>query len=181
MEKVILAFESEKAAERMRDVIETSGTAGCILCHSAAEVKRLVQKQHVTTVICGYKLRDETAESLLEDLPISCAMLVVAVQNMLDMIDSDDIFKLAAPVTRNDLLSSVRMLLQMGRRMERFVKPPQRSDKEQAIVERAKAVLADRHGMTEEQAHRFLQKKSMDSGVKLAQTAQMILDGAWEL
>jgi len=180
MEKVILAFESEKTVARMRETLENSGVAGCIVCHSAAEIKRLVQKQHVTTVVCGYKLRDETAEALLEDLPISCSVLVVAVQNMLDMIDSDDIFKLAAPVSRNDLLSSVRMLLQIGRRMEKFVKP-QRSEKEQALVERAKAILMDRHGMTEEQAHRFLQKKSMDSGAKLAQTAQMVLDGAWEM
>lgn len=178
MDKVILAFESGKTAERMRDVIETSGVASCIICRSAAEVKRLVQKQHITTVICGYKLPDQTAESLLEDLPISCAILVIAVQNMLDMIDSDDIFKLAAPVTRNDLLASVRMLMQMGRRMERFIKP-QRSGEERAVVERAKLILMDRNGMTEEQAHRFLQKKSMDSGVKLVQTAQMILDGAW--
>ena len=32
-------------------------------------------------------------------------------------------------------------------------------------------------GMTEEQAHRFLQKKSMDSGAKLIQTAQLVLEG----
>ena len=30
--------------------------------------------------------------------------------------------------------------------------------------------------MTEEQAHRYLQKKSMDSGAKLVQTAQLVLD-----
>ena len=36
----------------------------------------------------------------------------------------------------------------------------------------------DRHGMTEAQAHRFLQKKSMDSGAKLIQTAQLVLEGA---
>jgi len=181
MEKVILAFESEKNLARMREALENSGVAGCIVCHSAAEVKRLVQKQHVTTVVCGYKLRDETAEALLEDLPISCSMLVVAVQNMLDMIDSDDIFKLAAPVSRNDLLSTVRMLLQMGRRMEKFVRRHQRSGEEQALVDRAKAILMVRNGMTEDQAHRFLQKRSMDSGAKLAQTAQMILDGIWEM
>ena len=36
----------------------------------------------------------------------------------------------------------------------------------------------DRNGMTEEQAHRYLQKKSMDSGAKLVQTAQLVLDSA---
>ena len=175
MDKVILAFESGKTAEHIRDIIENSGLAGCTLCRSAAEVKRLVQKQRFAAVICGYKLPDQTAEAMVEDLPISCAVLVVAVQTMLDMIGGDNIFKLAAPATRSDLLASVRMLMQTGHRRERTVKN-QRTD-----VERAKHILIERNGMREEQAHRFLQKKSMDSGVKLVQTAQMILDGLMEL
>lgn len=178
MEKVILAFEGEKTTARVRDILESSGTAGCLICHSAAEVKRLVNKQHVSVVICGYKLRDETAEALCEDLPFTCSVLVLAVQNLLDMIESEDVFKLVAPVSRSDLLSSVRMLTQMGRRIERFTRP-KHSEEEKALIGKAKALLMDRNGMTEEQAHRFLQTKSMHSGTKLLQTAQMVLDGTW--
>ena len=105
-------------------------------------------------------------------------MLVLAVQNLLDMIENENVFKLAAPVARTDLLSSVQMLLQMGRRMERLVRP-KHSEEEKVLLGRAKALLMERNGMTEEQAHRFLQKKSMDSGAKLLQTAQMVLDGVW--
>lgn len=178
MDRVILAFEGQRTADRVRDILEGSGLAECLICRSAAEVKRLVNKQHITVVICGYKLPDQTAEALSEDLPISCAVLVLAVQNLLDMIESEDVFKLTAPVSRNDLLASVRLLTQVGRRMERFIRP-QHSREEKILIEKAKAILMDRNGMTEEQAHRFLQKKSMDSGAKLLQTAQMVLDGAW--
>ena len=107
MEKVILAFEGERTGARVRDILEGSGTAECVLCRSAAEVKRMVYKQRVTTVVCGYKLRDETAEDLCHDLPLSCSVLVLAVQNMLDMIESDDIYKLAAPVSRSDFSANV--------------------------------------------------------------------------
>lgn len=178
MDKVILAFEGEKTTARVRDILEGSGAAECLICHSAAEVRRLANKQHVTVVVCGYKLRDETAEALSEDLPFSCSVLVLAVQSLLDMIESEDVFKLTAPVSRNDLLSSVRMLTQMGRRMDRYTRP-KHSEEEKELIEKAKALLMDRNGMTEEQAHRFLQKKSMDSGAKLLQTAQMVLDGTW--
>ena len=34
----------------------------------------------------------------------------------------------------------------------------------------------DRNGMSEEQAHRFLQKRSMDAGVRLGQAARLVLD-----
>ncbi len=178
MDKVILAFEGEKTTARVRDILEGAGIAECLICHSAAEVKRLVNKLHIPVVVCGYKLRDETAETLCVDLPLSCSVLVLAVQNLLDMIDSEDVFKLTAPVSRNDLLASVQMLSQMGHRIQRY-QQPRHSEEETALVKRAKALLMERNGMSEEQAHRFLQKKSMDSGAKLLQTARMVLDGSW--
>jgi len=180
MDKVIVAFESEKTALRVREIIEAAGLASCSVCRSAAEVKRLVNKQGLTTVICGYKFGDETAESLFSDLPANCSMLVVAVQSLLGLIEDDGIFRLSAPVSRGDLAASVRMLLQMSHRLERFVRP-HRSEEEQAVIREAKAVLMDRGGMTEEQAHRFLQKKSMDHGAKLIQTAQAVIAGTWDM
>lgn len=178
MEKVIVAFESEKTISRVREIIETAGFAACIVCRSAAEVKRLVNKRRLCVVICGYKFGDETAESLFEDLPLACSMLVIASQSMLSLMENEEIFRLPAPVSRGDLLTSVRMLLQMSRRIEKFIRP-QRSEEEQALIQQAKAILIHRNGLTEEQAHRFLQKKSMDSGARLVQTAQMIVDGSW--
>ena len=123
MDKVIVAFESPKSCERVREIIESSGTAACIICRSAAEVKRTVSKHHISTVVCGFKLPDESAQSLFEDLPPNCAMLMVAVQGMLDLCQNDDIFLLASPVSRGDLVASVRMLIQMGHRLEKFVRP----------------------------------------------------------
>ena len=60
MDKVIVAFESPKSCERVREIIESSGTAACIICRSAAEVKRTVSKHHISTVVCGFKLPDES-------------------------------------------------------------------------------------------------------------------------
>ena len=40
----------------------------------------------------------------------------------------------------------------------------------------ANAEMMDTNRMTESEAHRFLQKRSMDAGMKLADMAQYILD-----
>ncbi|OUN20552.1 antitermination regulator [Flavonifractor sp. An82] len=177
MEQVIVAFENTKNAGRIKDILETSGTASCILCKTADQVRRTVNKLHITALICSFKLADQSAEALAGDLPPSCAVLVLASQNLLDLLQDDDLFRLPAPVSKGDLTASVRMLLQMGRRLERALRP-RRSPEEQALIQQAKALLMDRNGMTEEQAHRFLQKTSMDNGTKLLQTAQMVLDSA---
>ena len=177
MDQVIVAFESSQTAERIRYVLESGATASCVLCRTADQVRRAVHKLHITAVVCGFKLADQGAEALFRDLPPTCAMLVLAPQNLLELLQEEDIFRLATPVSKGDLTGSVRMLLQMGRRLERTFKP-RRSSEEQALIDQAKALLMERSGMSEAQAHRFLQKTSMDNSARLVQTAQMILDSA---
>lgn len=169
---MILAFEGTKTVAHIRDILEGEGIASCLICHSAAEVKRLAHKQHIDTVICGHKLRDDTAERVAEDLSGFCSVLVIAQQSYLDLLGGENIFKLAAPVSRSDLTASVQILLQESHQGTWS----QRSEEEHRRINAAKAVLMERNGMTEEQAHRFLQKRSMDQGMKLVQTAQMVLD-----
>jgi len=51
---------------------------------------------------------------------------------------------------------------------------PQRSEEEKKLIEEAKSLLMERNGMTEEEAHHYLQKTSMDSGTNMVETAQML-------
>ena len=175
METVIVAFENNKNALRVKEILEEDGAADCLVCRTADQVRRASRQFRVPVVVCGYKLGDQTAQLIFDDLP-ACAMLVLARQDVLELMDNDEIFRLPAPASRVDLLASVRMLLQVGLRLEQRTRP-QRSQEELALISQAKAVLMDRSGMSEEQAHRYLQKKSMNSGARLTQTAQLVLDG----
>lgn len=175
MRKVIVAFENSTNSARIREILESSGEFTCLVCRNAAEVKRVVRKQRLYTIVCGFKLPDESCEDLYHDLPEGCSMLMVAQQTRLELCETEEIFKLQSPIRRGELLSSVRMLAQLQRRVPKGKGPAKRSEEEKQLVAQAKAVLMDRHGMTEEQAHRFLQKKSMDSGAKLTDTARLVL------
>lgn len=55
---------------------------------------------------------------------------------------------------------------------------PRRTAEEEALLNRAKERLMSARGLTEAQAHRWLQKQSMDNGVRMAETARRILDEA---
>ena len=175
MQTVIVAFEREAVSVNIREILESGGEFSCQVCRSAAEVKRAVRKQHPCIIVCGFKLVDETCEDLFYDLPTGCLMLMVASQARLELSETEGIFKLQSPVRRGELLASVRMLAQFQRYIPREKGPAKRGDEEQKLIARAKAVLMDRHGMTEEQAHRFLQKQSMDNGTKLTDTARLVL------
>lgn len=169
MEKVIVAFAGVQNARRIRDILERAGVAACLLCTSADQVKRTVHEQQVAAVVCGYKFADGPAELLYEDLPSYCRMLMVASQSLLDLVQNPEILRLRAPASRGDLIGGVEELLAQA-----AAQPLRRSQAERELIVRAKARLMS-EGLTEEEAHRVLQKKSMADGVRLAQAAQMVL------
>ena len=107
METVVVAFAGEQNGRRVKEILESAGAASCLLCRSADQVRRLVSQQRITTVVCGYKFPDGTAEELAEDLYDTCNVLVVASQGLLDLIQNEALFRLPAPATRRELVVSV--------------------------------------------------------------------------
>ena len=174
MDTVIVAFENPAMGERFGDVLESTGTAKCLTCRSGDQVRRLLNKQQVYCVICSPHLSDGPAEWLYEDLPPSCSLLLVGPQHVLDACTGRDLFKLPTPIRKEEAVSTVRLLIQFGRRMERFVRP-RRSSAEQEIVDRAKRLLMERKGLTEDEAHRAIQRRSMDGGLRMTQAARQAI------
>ena len=151
METVIVAFENGTMAQRFGELLENTGTAKCLLCRSGDQVRRLMSKQTVYCVVCGPHLSDGPAEWLAEDLPPACSLLLVGPQHMLDACASRDVYTLATPIRREEAVTTVRLLLQFGRRMERVLRV-RRNRGDQEVVDRAKRLLMDRRGLTEEEA-----------------------------
>ena len=54
-------------------------------------------------------------------------------------------------------------------------KPKARSWKEQNYISNAKMMLMQRNHLSEDEAYRYIQKSSMDSGTNMVETAQMLL------
>ena len=174
MDTVIVAFENPALCRRFSDLLESTGTARCLTCRSGDQVRRLLSKQTAYCAICSPHLTDGPAEWLCEDLPPVCSLLLVGPQHMLDACGNQDVFKLPTPIRKEEALSTVRLLLQFGHRMERFVRP-KRSTAEQELVNKAKKLLMERKGLSEDEAHRTLQKRSMDAGSRLTQTARQVI------
>lgn len=173
MRQIVVAFERQSNRDRLREALESTGEFACLTCRSAAQVKRTVAKLRLDLVVCGFKLTDESCETLYFDLPQRCAMLMVAPQARLELCAAPGIFKLPAPVGRAELLASVRMLAQLAQTDQA---PARRSREEKELVARAKALLMEQDGMTEAEAHRWLQKRSMDHSARLADTARQVLE-----
>ena len=86
------------------------------------------------------------------------------------------ILSLTTPLKVYDLVNTAEMVLhQMERMAKKARKPKRRSEREENYIKNAKALLMERNHLTEEEAHRYIQKSSMDNGTNMVETAQMIL------
>lgn len=104
-------------------------------------------------------------------------MLLLAPRGLLELVpERPGLLRLPAPAGRRELLAAVEELLRLGEEAGALL-PPRRSREEREVVERAKERLMARNGMTEEEAHRALRRRSMDCRIPLADAARMLLDG----
>lgn len=174
MIRTLVAFADDQVRERICDLLERSGVSVRFRCRTGAEVLRAVKQMGSGVVICGYKLADMTCERLESELHELAFFLVIAKSTQLSALDGEVFFRLAAPVRAGELLGAVNMLLQLEQRRS-TVLLPRRSEEERALVEQAKRLLMEKNSLSEEQAHRLLQKRSMESCMKLSETARLIL------
>lgn len=174
MDKIIVAFENENNRRRVSELLESGGFVVTGVYRSGADVIRAVGRMSGCIVVCGYKFPDMTAIDLAHHVGRKAMILVIASQQLLNMIENEGVFKLATPFSRSDLISSVKILQQMEGKLIKSG-PPRRTGQEQALIARAKELLMTRNGMTENEAHRFIQRRSMDTGMKAVETARLII------
>lgn len=175
MEKIVVAFASGEAQSRIRRLLKTEGCeiAGC--CFTGAETIRAVRKLGGAIVVCGFKLPDMTANDLAASLRGMGALLVVSSAVNLNFCRGENLAKLATPAARSDFFASLNLLRQNETGRLRRAKP-QRQEEDRQLIFRAKELLMETNRMTENEAHRFLQKRSMDTGRKLTETARLTID-----
>ena len=77
MDRIVVAFANEEAQRRIFRLLESDGYKPALCCASGAEAIRAVRKMGSAIVICGFKLRDMTANTLAADLRGTAVLLVV--------------------------------------------------------------------------------------------------------
>lgn len=177
MSKVIVVFPKKETAINIRNILVRNGIAVTGIGTTGAQAIQCSDSLEEGLVICGYRVQDMLYTELREYLPDSFEMLVIASPDKWCDGMMQGVMGLTMPIKVYDLVNTVGMLLQtMERRRKRQkAKRGARSEKEQAAIKEAKELLMNRNHMTEDEAHRYLQKCSMDTGTNLAETAEMVL------
>lgn len=176
MGSIIVALPKLEDAKRISDVLMRRGLETTAICTTASNVLSQVHQLDSGIIICGSRFQDMYYTQLAEYLPEFFEMLLLASPAILENCPPG-ILTLGMPFRPNDLSSTVEMMLQQqARRLKKMREAPKkRSEQEQNYINNAKWVLMERNHMTEQEAFRYIQKCSMDSGTNMVETAQMIL------
>lgn len=176
MGSVIVALPKIEDAKHISELLQRRGIETTMLCTTAASVLSNVHQMDGGIVICGSRFADMHYSQLAEYLPEYFEMLLLASSATLENCPPG-IMTLSFPIRANDLTSTVEMMLrQQTRRLKKQKSvPKKRDEREQNYINNAKAILMERNHMTEQEAFRYIQKSSMDSGTNMVETAQMIL------
>ncbi|MCI6552279.1 MAG: ANTAR domain-containing protein [Lachnospiraceae bacterium] len=177
MTGIIVAFPKTEDAKGIKNLLVRNGFSVLPACTSGSQVLSQADGLNGGIVICGYKLPDMIYSELNECLPPGFEMLLMASPRVLAGCADSGIVCLPMPVRIDDLVNTADMMVQAAeaRRRRQKGRPRERSSREKALIQEAKAVLMDRNNMTEEEAHRYIQKCSMDSGTGMTETAEMVL------
>lgn len=177
MTNIIVALPRLADASGIKNVLVRNGFRVTGVCSTGAQVISQADGLRSGIVICSYKLTDMVYSELRECLPPGFEMLLMASDHLLSHCRGEDVVRLSMPFKVNELISTVEMMteeLERRRRRERQ-KPKIRSAEEENVIREAKKLLMERNHLTEEEAHRYLQKGSMDSGNSMAEMALMVL------
>ena len=104
-------------------------------------------------------------------------LLDEGLQRVTQEYGDDDVIYLPLPLKAYDLVDTVSDLLtDIHRRLKRErEKPNKRSSADQGVINQAKSLLMEKNELTEEEAHRYLQMRSMDNETNMVEAAYMVL------
>lgn len=173
---IIVALPKIEDARNISNILKRHGFAADTLCTTGSNVLSNVNQLDSGVVISGVRLLDMQYIQLAEYLPDNFEMLLIASGTVLENCPTD-IMSLCMPLKVNELIGTVDMMLTQQARRRKKIKNSRktRSKQDQNYINNAKWLLMERNNMTEQEAFRYIQKCSMDSGTNMVETAQMVL------
>lgn len=176
MINIIVVMPKPEDARGLRNLLMKNGFSVDGVCSTGSQALGRMDELNGGILICSYRMSDMMYSELHACLPKGFEMLLLASANVLQECDCRGIVSLSMPLKVHDLINTVDMMAQSIERRRRKARqqPRERSAKEETAIKEAKELLMNRNHMSEEEAHRYLQKCSMDSGTNMVETAQMV-------
>lgn len=164
---VIVVYPVKETAMAIRALIENGGFHVSHVCALGSSALEISYSKKSGVIVCPFVMRDMSSAQLAEALPVDFDVIALSKSGTEQYMGN--MITLPLPINKSDFLQTVGLLANSQSGFTR------RSGEDADYIAKAKQALMSLKGMSEMQAHKYLQNESMKSGKRLAQTAMDIL------
>lgn len=176
MREIIVSAASQKLMSSLNDVLCLNGMTPARLCKSASEVCALFGEVENAVLVCG-PLKDAPSIYLAKNVPDSWDVILLLSSNEPFPYYVSNIVPVTLPINRSEFAQIVLDVL--GVQAESYgakaTAKKVRPQREKEIIEKAKQHLMKSRGISESDAHRLLQRYSMNCGITMYEAAKKFL------
>lgn len=167
MRSIIVAYPNKDMAIQLRNVLVEDGLYVSHICGTGSSVLGIASDMRSGVIVTASILRDTTATALAERLPAGFDIVALTKGGREDFMGN--LISLPLPLNKNDFLRTVEILVATDSSFTN------RANDEKQIISNAKTILMNDTGMSEMQAHKFLQDESMRRSKKMVDIASEIV------
>lgn len=181
--RIIVASAGNKIYDYIKDMLSPNEYEIMPLVGDAGELRRTLLNTSTDIVIINTPLPDEFGIDLALDLSDSTASVLLLVKNELydqvcyKVVDNG-VLTLGKPSTRQAVYSALKLATAMSAKLAKMDKKNKTLQEKMAdirTVNRAKWLLIENHGMTERDAHYYIEKQAMDTRLSRREVAENII------
>lgn len=181
--RVLVAGGNEKLCELLSEILPKNEYAFLSPAKTAGEVRRLTMDRSVDLVILNAPLKDEFGIQLAQDLAENnMGVLLLTGSDVFEQVsyrvEQSGVITLAKPTTKQSMYIALRALTALRSKllqMEQKAKALQQKVADIHTVNHAKWLLIEHDNMTENEAHRFIEKQAMDMRLSRREVAESII------
>ncbi len=184
MESALIVSQTDKNSEPIIKILKTLSFKRITFANTSGEARRKISDQTFDLYIINSPLHNDSGEDLaLELIKSDLSQVVFFVKNELydytsEKLEHHGIITVSKPLNKNILYSSLKLSKAVYHRMKTLNQKTTKLTKkleDVRIISRAKLVLITHLNMSEEQAHKHIEKKAMDMRASRREISENIL------
>lgn len=182
--RILVAFNNDISLNKLRAELAGNGYKVVDQAKDGNETLRKIGMLKPDLAVIDYNLQPtngfEIAKIALEDKLCDVILIVNSEQkDSIELMNNGyDFVIIPKPINRNSFISTVDLVLKSRKKvmkLEKEIEKLKETLDSRKEIEKAKGTLMKHMNLTEDQAFRLIQKKSMDSGIQMKEIAKAII------
>lgn len=184
MSGVLIVTSSEKSIAPLAEILLQNGYNQIYTVGDCGEARRVLLERSFALCIINSPLPDETGEAFAVHVMTENAAQVLFIVRDISYEETTvrlaeyGVFTLSKPINKAMLWSTLKLITASRVKVAKLETEKDRLQKkmeEMTLINRAKCILIQYFGITEEQAHKYIEKQAMDLRITKFAVAKNIL------